>query len=191
MFVTTKSTTSPNLNSRMLLPAVSAPSDAALAGSLASFCESSRARLPGTDQVTLLKKKYCGPSPSLVRNPVVRSSSAVFVASGGPASVGPEGAPPRFAATVPFAGAESEGQPGSLPPSTTSDEGLPMSNTAEATSTIEQFPSVFGVHGGLPSSPRPLVSSLASPNCSSGALMISLPGLFLAALASTAQTSIP
>ena len=67
-----------------------------------------------------------------------------------------------------------------------------MSNTADATSTIEQLPSVFGVHDGLPSSPRPLVSSLASPNCSSGALTISLPrGFFLAALASTAQTSIP
>jgi len=75
--------------------------------------------------VTLLKKKYCGPAPSLVKNPVDRSSSTVFVASGGPASVGPEGVSPLFASTVPFAGAEREGQPGTLFPSTTFDWGLP------------------------------------------------------------------
>jgi len=51
VFVTTKSTTSPNLNSRMLPPAVSAPSGAAFVGGFPSFCVSSRARLPGTDQL--------------------------------------------------------------------------------------------------------------------------------------------
>ena len=39
------------MNSRMLPPAVSAPSGAAFVGGFPSFCVSSRARLPGTDQL--------------------------------------------------------------------------------------------------------------------------------------------
>ena len=110
----------------MLLPDLSAPSGSALAGSFLSFCVSSRARLSGTDQVTLLKKKYCGPSPSLVRNPVDSSRATVLVASGGPTSVGPEKvSPPLLASTVPLAGTERLGQPGSLFPSTILEEGLP------------------------------------------------------------------